>query len=65
MATSNTILSAALESECTAAGRRFRGRGKVRALSWFDSQQCTIGMPYMDPTTYGAAVAAFLRAAGY
>jgi len=54
-----------IEIESYEAGRRFVGRGKDRALAWFDSQSNAIGYPYMDSTTYAQSRAAFLRGAGH
>lgn len=53
-----------LVAEATAAGRRFRRSTRERALSWFASQQNTIGYPYLSSADYAVVQHVFLRAAG-
>jgi hypothetical protein len=53
------------EERSERAGKSFRGQGKVAALTWWNSQQNTIGYPYFEVADEARCRVIFLRAAGH
>jgi hypothetical protein len=58
------MLSQVVIEECVRVGQARRHQSRERIESWFHSQQCTIGYPYISGPDAAEALARVLLAAG-